>query len=86
MDKQVNWTGFLITLSSAVAVVIVWAFSTFVTIRERDQMKAAQDQRISTLETKYDTISIGLAEIKGQNNTVVLMMQQLSEREKRSHR
>lgn len=81
MAKQVSWTEFLIALITATAAVVVWAYSTFLTLREREAAEAIQITRLNSLEAKYDSVMASQYEIKGQLGTLVLMVQQIAPKE-----
>lgn len=77
VSKQVNWTGFLITLIGAVAVVVVWAYSTFVTRSERDAMREIYNQRLVTVEGSTSRLLESNAGLSGKMDSMVLMIQNL---------
>lgn len=60
MEKSVKVPGWLVGLVSLGVVAcgtVSWAYSTFVTIRERDVLRIANSERLESIEKKQDAMN-----------------------------
>lgn len=70
-----TWGALIVTCAISVASTTAWAYSTFVTIRERDSARQLNNQRVQTLEDSVRTILTGQSELKGKIDSMFLMME-----------
>lgn len=54
IDVEVKWIHLAIAIALNSGGVVVWGYSTFVTIRERDMVKAIFEERLARIEQKQD--------------------------------
>lgn len=67
------WMGVLISVVISMTSTTIWAYSTFVTVRERDTARATNERRMIHLEDGYEAILNGQYEIKGKVDSLIML-------------
>lgn len=75
MAKQIGWAQFLMGLGGAVAVVVVWAYSTFVTRSERDAMREIYNQRLMTVEASTSRLLESNAGLSAKLDSMLMLLE-----------